>query len=247
MRRKLASQRIRPQPSKGGGLGAFLLPEVGRRVTKKQRRVSLLVAVPPVWAVEVEAEPALPSYSHFPLPEYLRRMFSHSPIFFTVWQQAAGVAFFEGRLLIRAQRLHQLLGQLRTTRYRMEQHGLQAFCRLGCRTTLYRLGEVLAVFILAAHKTDELTLKQMVPDLEQIIFDGLLEKFGPEVHAKDISNILGGAKSREHATSLGELVPSVRKHRCVLFPLQALEQAVQSLVSPVTATLPKPQQSGRTR
>src|ERR1700733_11601816 len=104
MRKKPASQRVRPLPTKGSGLGAFLLPEVGHRASLKKQQVSLPVTVPSAGVVEVEAEPALPSYSHLPLPEYLRRMFSHSPTFCTVWRQAAGVAFSEHRLLIRARR-----------------------------------------------------------------------------------------------------------------------------------------------
>lgn len=224
-----------------------MLPDEGQRVPQKKQEVSLPVAVPPAGVVEVEAETALPSYSHLPLPEYLRRMFSHSPTFCTVWRQAASVAFSERRLLIRARRLIQLLAQLRTTRYRMEQHGLKVFCRLGCRTTLFRLAEVLAIFVVAANKIGGLTPEQMVPYLEQIVFDGLHEKYGPEIHSKDLSDILGGANARDFATMSGALVPSIQKHRCVLFPIHDLELAVHALVPPVAVTMLSRTQMGRCR
>jgi hypothetical protein len=172
-------------------------------------------------------------------------MFSQSPTFCAAWQLAAGIAFAEHRLLIRAQRLVEILKQLRTTRYRMGKHGLKVFCRLGCRTTLYRLGDILAIFIAASHKTPGSEPEQFLAAVEQVIFDGLLKKFGAEVHAKDLPAILGGTKSRDHALLKGALVPSIRRHRCVLFPLHALHLAVSSLAPQVGVSVPSHASAGR--
>src|ERR1700690_3273686 len=131
----------RPLPSQGGSLGAFLLP--GPTRSRKKKKKQTRVAAPPVVMAEAEARAALPSHSRLPLPEHWRGMSENSSTFRTAWQQAASFAFNEHRLLIRAHRLVQLLAELRTTRYRMAQHGLKEFCQLGSRTTLYRLGEVL--------------------------------------------------------------------------------------------------------
>ena len=183
----------------------------------------------PVRVVGAEAEAALPFHSQPPLPEKLRGMFSHSPSLLTAWQQACAVAHRERRLLIRKRRLAELLTGLRTTRYRLEQHGLKVFRQLGKRTTLYRLADVLAIFVVTAGGGDGWTPGQIVGDLERLIFDGLRETFGPEVHWKDLAQILGGAQPRDCVLASQALTPSISKHRCVLFSLRGLEKAVASL------------------
>lgn len=157
-------------------------------------------------------------------------MFLHSPSLLTAWQQAYALAQSERRLLIRKRRLAELLTGLRTTRYRLEQHGLQVFRRLGSRTTLYRLADVLAIFVVTAvGGGDGLTSGQILGDLERVIYNGIRETFGPEVHWKDLAQILGGAQPRNVVLASRALTPSIRKHRCVLFSLRGLEIAVASL------------------
>jgi len=247
MRNERVPTRVKLPPIGGGGLGAYLLPAPVRRGASKTKEPISPPAVPPSSAAEVEAGLALPTQARFPLPERWRGMFSQSPTFCASWQQAASVAFSEHRLLIRARRLIEILAQTRTTRFRMERHGLKAFCRLGCRTTLYRLSEVLAIYVVAANKPLGLMPAQLIPDLEQIVVDGLRETYGPEVQAKDLTDIMGGSKSRDFAISAKALVPSIEKHRCVLFPLQILERAVEVMAAQNALAGVHKQDNGRTR
>jgi len=245
MRYEPAPKRPTPPPSTGGGVGAFLLPAPTRRGSTKKKGPSSPVDVAPVRVVEAEAEAALPFHSQPLLPEKLGGMFSHSPSLLTAWQQACTVAHREHRVLIRKRRLGEVLAGLRTTRYRLELRGLQVFCRLGSRTTLYRLADVLAIFVVTAGGGDGWTPAQIAGDLERLIFDGLRETFGPEVHWKDLAQILGGAQPRDVVIASRALTPSIRKHRCVLFSLRGLEIAVASLALQKAKT---PQLStGRTR
>jgi len=230
MRYEPAPKRLTPPPTTGGGVGAFLLPATTHRGRAKKKQLSLPVAVAPARVVEAEAESALPLHFQPLLPEKLRGMFPYSSSLLIAWQQAYAVAHRERRLLIRKRRLAELLAGLRTTRYRLEQHGLQVFRQLGTRTTLYRLADVLAIFVVtAAGGADGLTSGQIVADLERIIYDGLRETFGPEVHRKDLAQILGGAQPRDSVLASQALTPSISKHRCVLFSLRGLEKAVASL------------------
>jgi len=228
--RKLASSPNQSSP-KGGGLGAFLLPVGGRGAVSRLKEGVSPAHVSVTRVAEVEAGTALPAHSRFPLPESLRGMFENSQTFVSTWQQAAAIAFAEHRLLLRAQRLIELAAQLRTTRFRLEQHGLRSLCQLGCRTTLYRLGEVLATYVFSANKTEGLSPDQLIPGLEQLAIEGLRQKYGPEIHAKDLTAILGGARSRDFAIAAEALVPSIRKHRCVLFPLAGIERAVRVMAA----------------
>jgi hypothetical protein len=87
-------------------------------------------------------------------PEKLRDVFENSAALQVVWERACESVCARSRILVRANRLQDLLCELGTTRYRMQCRGLAPVCHLGIHTTLYALADVLAHYVCSACDED---------------------------------------------------------------------------------------------
>jgi hypothetical protein len=166
--------------------------------------------------------PAPPVYVPVPPPEKLQDVFTASPSLQVVWERACACASAQCRLLIRANRLHELLVDLGTTRYRMGCLGLQPVCRAGIHTSLYSLADVLARYVCSA-SDQVLPLLPLRDALERVILKSIHRRYGAEIHWQALPEILGGSSLCKRLIKSGELVPSFKTRRCTLFPLKAIE------------------------
>ena len=172
--------------------------------------------------------PASPVYVHVPPPEKLQDVFTASPSLQVVWERACACAQAQCRLLIRANRLHELLVDLGTTRYRMGCLGLKPVCRAGIHTSLYSLADVLSRYVCSA-SDQALPLQPLRDALERSILESIHRRYGAEIHWRALPEILGGSSLCERLIKSGALVPSIRTRRCTLFPLKAVEDIAMRL------------------
>lgn len=172
--------------------------------------------------------PAPPVYVHVPPPEKLQDVFTASSSLQVVWERVCACASAQCRLLIRANRLQELLVDLGTTRYRMGCLGLKPVCRAGIHTSLYSLADVLSRYVSSA--SDQAQPLQPLRDaLERTILESINRRHGAEIHWQALPEILGGSSLCERLVKSGALVPSSRTRRCTLFPLKAVEDIARRL------------------
>lgn len=188
------------------------------------------VAVPVVLASPTaqKAPEAAPRPDYLALfPEGLRSMSYFTPTLEAAWRSVCSRLWSAPSLCLRQNQVLEKLKTHHISLYQLQKYGLSPLCRPGINTTLYRTAEV-AAWELSLLDAD-IPKYALMPHFESVILASLFEKFGPQIHRKDLPSILGGYDLVDRIIESGLIGPSTNARRLVLFRLSDVHKVIKHL------------------